>query len=82
MSIRCGSIEDMSENDSIHVRYSVFTLQQANTNKIEKKTLLKLAFMQFTFKVHGVVVRVVVWVGGWVGKVVYVRVWVSGGGFG
>ena len=37
-----------------------FSLQQANHNKIEKKTLSKLAFMQFTFKVHGVVVRVVV----------------------
>ena len=68
---RCGSIEDMSENGSIHVRYSVFTLQQANHNKIEKKATLKLVFTQFTFKVHEVVVRVVV---------VCVHVWVSGDG--
>ena len=36
----------MSENDSMHVRYSVFTLQKAYHNKIEKKTLSKLVFMQ------------------------------------
>ena len=60
MSSRCGSIEDMTENHSMHVQCSVFTLQQANHNKIEKKTLSKLVFMQVTFKVHGVVVRVVV----------------------
>ena len=30
MPCRCGSIEDMSENHSMHVQYSVFTLQQAN----------------------------------------------------
>ena len=56
MSSRCGSIEDMSETDSIHVQYSVFTLQQTNHTKVERKTLSKLVFMQFTFKVHGVVI--------------------------
>ena len=66
----------------MYVQYSVFTLQQANNNKIEKKTLLKLVFVQFTFKVHGVVVRVVVCMCARVVVVVYVRVWVSGGGGG
>ena len=91
MSNRCGSIEDMSENDSMHVQYSVFTLQQANHNKVEKKTLSKLVFMQFTFKVYGVVISgggvcahvcvcVSESVGGWVGGGVEVRVcgWVGG----
>ena len=63
----------MLENDSgpkaMYTCNSITTLQQENTNKIEKKTLLKLVFMQFTFKVHGMVVRVVVcmFVCGWVG---------------
>ena len=77
MPNRHGSTDVMLENDSsskaMYTCNSVITLQQENTNKIKKKTLLKLVVMQFTFKVHGMVVRVVVcmfvcvWVGGEVG---------------
>ena len=56
MPIRCGSTDVLLENDSspkaMYTCNSVFTLQQVNTNKIEKKALFK----QFTFKVHEVVV--------------------------
>ena len=52
----------MSENDSMHVQYSVFTLQQANHNKIEKKErrhFLSLCLCS-SLQGAGVVVRVVV----------------------
>ena len=70
MPIRRGSTDVRLENDSspkaMYTCNSVITLHQENTNKIEKKTLLKLVFMQFTFKVHEVVVsgEVHVW-GSW-----------------
>ena len=73
MPNRRGSTDVMLENDSgskaMYTPNSVITLQQGNTNKLEKKTPSKLVFMQFTFKVRGVVVRVVVcvWGGGGVG---------------
>ena len=72
MSSRCGSIEDMSENDSVHVQYSVFTLQQATFEACVYAVHLQGAWGGS--KNGGV--------GGWVGMVVYVHVWVSGGGGG
>ena len=55
-------LENDSSPKAMYTCNSVLTLQQENTNKIEKKTLL----MQFTFKVHEVVVsgEVHVW-GSW-----------------
>ena len=57
-------LENDSSPKAMYTFNSVITLQQGNSNKIENKTLLKLVFMQFTFKVHEVVVSggVHVWV--------------------